>query len=159
MKPELATTMKKSLVVDRMQTSIDQARAALQKNPGQYEQIAAQYHLEVVKADKVAPGTPIAGVGQSPDLDSALASMRKGDVSPVVQVSPTRLAVAEVTGVTPVRTLNLPEVDAQIRNNLTQLKVQKLVTDRAAEAAKRLKAGEPIEAGGQIARRDGEELV
>ena len=145
-KPELAATMKKSLVVDRMQTSMDQARAALQKNPGQYEQIAAQYHLEVVKADKAAPGAPIAGVGQSPDLDSALASMRKGDVSPVVQVSPTRLAVAEVTGVTPVRPLDLPEVDAQIRNNLTQLKVQKLVADRAAEAAKRLKAGESIEA-------------
>lgn len=145
-KPELEASMKKGLVVDRMQTSTDQARAALQKNPGQYDQIAAEYHLEVVKADKVAPGAPIAGVGQSPDLDTALASMRKGDVSPVVQVSPTRLAVAEVTGVTPARILDLPEVDARIRTTLTTMKVASLANDKAAQAAKRLNAGESIEA-------------
>jgi len=145
-KGQLAAETKKTAVFDKMQNSIDQARAALQKNPNNYEAIAKQYGLELVKADGLAAGAPITGVGASPDLDAALTSMKKGDVSPVVAFGTTKLGVAEVIEIVPSRIQTFPEVEASIREALTATKAQEIANQKANEAAKRVKAGEPFEA-------------
>ncbi len=145
-KGQLAADMKKTAVFDKMQSSIDQAHAALQKNPNDYEGIAKQYGLEVVKADGVGAGAPIAGVGSSPDLDAALTTMKKGDVSPVVAFGTTKLGVAEVTDMIPSRIQSFAEVEPSIRQALTSTKAQQIASEKATEAAKRVKAGEAFEA-------------
>ena len=145
-KGQLATEMRKSVVFDRMQTSIDQARAALQKDPAGYEAIAKQFGLEVVKADGIGAGAPIPGVGLSPDLDAALATMKKGEVSPVAQFGTTKLGVAEVIDITAPRTQAFAEVEPAIRQALTDTRSKEIATAKAAEAVKRLNAGEPFEA-------------
>ena len=144
-KTQLAAEMKKTNLVEKVQNSIEEARTALQKNPGSYDQIASQLGLQVVKAAGVAPGAPIPDLGQSPNIDMALVSMKKGDVSPVVQVSPTKLAVFEVTEIVPSRIPDVSEVEAQIRDNLQTQKANQLAQTKAADAAKRLQAGESIE--------------
>jgi peptidyl-prolyl cis-trans isomerase D len=145
-KDQLTTEMRKSVIFDRMQTSVDQARAALQKNPGDYEGIAKQFGLEVVKADGIGAGAPIPGVGLSPDLDAALATMKKGEVSPVAQFGTTKLGVAEVIDIVAPRVQSFAEVQPSIREALTDTRSKEIATQKAAEAVKRLNAGESFEA-------------
>jgi peptidyl-prolyl cis-trans isomerase D len=143
-KAQLATEAKKQVVFDRMQSSIDQARAALQKNPNAIDQVASQYHLELVKAEKIGPGQPLPVIGPVPDLDAALAGLKKGDVTPVFQAGNDKLVVAEVTDVLAPRVPPFEEVESKVRDVVVDQKSQTLATERANQAATRLKAGEDI---------------
>ena len=143
-KAQLAAESKKQVVFDRMQSSVEQARAALQKNPNAVEQVANQYHLELVKAEKIGPGQPLPVLGPVPDLDAALAGLKKGDVTPVFQAGNDKLVVAEVQDVIPARVPSFEEVEAKVRDAVVDQKSQLLATERATQAATRLKAGEDI---------------
>jgi len=144
-KAQLATDVKRVQLADRVQNGIEQARVALLKSPGSYAQIAAQYGLDVVKADQVAPGAPIGALGANPELDQAVVSLKAGEVSPVFQLSPTRLGVAEVAAIVPSRVATFAEAEPRIRENFVNAKVQTLVVERAKSAADRVKAGEDMQ--------------
>ncbi len=139
-KNQLAEEQKKQMVFDRMQTLSDQARAALTKDPNGAEKIAAQLGLEFIRAADVAPGAPIPQIGPSPELLDALSSLRQGEVTPVVQVAPTKLAVAVLTKIQPARQAELSEVEAQVRQQLTQERVKTLVDQKAKELYEKAKS-------------------
>ena len=132
-KGQLTEERKRQLVFDSMQKLSDQARIALSKDPQAAEQVARGLNLEFVKADKIGAGEPVPGIGPSRELDDAVASLRKGEVSPVVQIGPTRLAVAVVTEVFPARQAELAEVESQISSRLTTQKLGQLVEQKARE--------------------------
>jgi peptidyl-prolyl cis-trans isomerase D len=139
-RPQLTEERKKQMVFDRMQALSDQARAALVKNPNGAEQVARELDLQLVRAEKVGSGAMIAGIGLSRELDDALVSLRKGEVSSVVQIAPTKLAVAVVTDVFPARQAEISEVEGQIRETLTGQKLAVLVDKKVAEGAGKAKA-------------------
>jgi peptidyl-prolyl cis-trans isomerase D len=143
-KGKLAMEVKGAAVADKVQTSIEQARNALAKTPGNYEQIAQQYGLEVVKAEKVAPGAPVGSLGTVAELDQALTGLKPNEVSPVFQLAPTKLAAAEVIGTTPPRVMTFAEAESRVKDNYAAMKVQQLINDRAKQAADRAKAGEDL---------------
>ncbi len=118
-KAQLAEERKKQLVFNSMQTLSDQARAALSKDPQAAEKVARDLNLELVTADKIGPGEPIPTIGVSRELEDAIASLRKGEVSPIVQVGQNKLAVAVVTEIFPAHPAELAEVEGQIRERLT----------------------------------------
>jgi peptidyl-prolyl cis-trans isomerase D len=154
-KDQLAAELKKQLVFDRMQTVMDQARAALEKAPGNLDQIAGQYNLELIRAPKVGPGAALPEVGSVPDLDSALAGLKKSEVTPVFQAPGDKLVIAEVAEIYPAHVQPLSEVESRVRDAVTAQKAQVLATERANQAAAKLKAGEDIqkvakELGGQM---------
>jgi peptidyl-prolyl cis-trans isomerase D len=137
---ELATERKRQLVYDRMQTLSDQARAALIKSPLSAAQIASDLGLQLVSAEKVGAGDPVPEVGVSQELQDALSSLPKGDVTPVVQVQQTKLAVAVVTDLFPARPAELAEVEARIRDTLVQQELAKLVDQRSRELVEKAKS-------------------
>ena len=116
-KAQLAEARKKQMVFDRMQAVSDQARAALNKDPGSAAKVAGELNLQLVRAEKVGAGDPIPEIGASPELQDAVSSLRKGEVSPVVQIAPTKLAVAVVTEVFPARQAELSEVEARFASD------------------------------------------
>jgi peptidyl-prolyl cis-trans isomerase D len=130
-KPQLAEERKKQMVFDRMQTLSDEARAALIKNPQAAAKIAADLGLQFFAADRFGAGDEIKGIGTSPELAEALSSLRKGEVSQVVQIAPTKLAVAVVTEVFPAHQAELAAVEEQIRQRLTADKLDALAGARA----------------------------
>jgi len=144
-KDRIAEEQKAQLLFDRMQTLSDQARAALQKEPAAGARIAADLGLSLIRAEKVGPGDALPGLGASPEIMEAAAGLRKGEVTPVVQIAPTRLAVAVVTEVIPARDAELAEVQDQIRQLLMREKTRALVAQRASELYERAKA-----AGGDL---------
>lgn len=141
----LAAELSKQVVYDRMQSSVEQARTALQKNPNSLEQVANQFHLTLVRAEKMAPGAPLPVIGPVPDLDAALAGLKKGEVTQIFQAGTDKLVVAQVLDVLAPRIMPFEEVEAQVRDVVTSQKSQLLATERANQALNRLKAGEDMQ--------------
>ncbi len=138
-KAELATEGRKQAIYQRMQTSVEQARAELVKTPTQGEQIAGKYGLSFVKADKVGRGDSIPEVGTNPELDGNIAGMKAGEISPIMQVGSTKLAIAYVKEVFPAHKSNLADVEAQVREALTNDKLQRLTAEKSKEMGDRMK--------------------
>jgi peptidyl-prolyl cis-trans isomerase D len=139
-KANIASESKKQFVIDKMQKSIDDAHAALVKAPQQAEQIAKQFNLTYIKADKVGPRESIPEIGTSSDVDSAVAALKVNEVSQPFQIGPTRLAVAVVTGIQPVRQAEFADVEADVRKELTNQKAADLAQKATMDATLKLTA-------------------
>jgi len=138
--PELAEEVKKRYVFDSVQKLSEQARAALSSAPNGAAKIAAELKLQLVSAEKFGRGDPIPQLGPSREIEEAVSTLRKNDVSPILQISPTRLAVAAVTEVFPARQAELLEAADGIRQRLTQQKLNGLVEERAKAALEKSRA-------------------
>lgn len=132
-KAELATDWKNQRVNDMVQQVADKAQAELQKNPAAVEKIAADYSMQLVRASGVGPDAKIPEVGDSRDFSTAVAGLAKGEVSPPVAISPTKLALALATDVTPARPASFDEVQGQVRESVLNEKAQRVMAERAAE--------------------------
>lgn len=143
-KGQIAVEMKKQLLFERMQNAADQARAALEKNPANIDQVANQYALDVVRVDKAGPGESYPQVGSVPDLDVSMAGMKKGDITPVFQAPGDKLVFADVLDAFPAHVQPLSDVESKVRDSVVKQKAQVLATERANQAINRLRAGEDI---------------
>jgi len=133
-KAQSAEELKKQRVFDTMQNLSDQARAALVRDPKAAEKIAGDLKLQLVRADKVGSDEPLPGIGTSRELLDAISSLRKNEVAPVVQIAPTKLAVAVVTDVFPARQAEFAEAEGKIKSELGTQKMKQLTEQRAKEA-------------------------
>jgi peptidyl-prolyl cis-trans isomerase D len=146
MKDQIAQEIKRQQVFETMQRSADQAHDLLQKQPNQVAQIAQQLNLQVVAADNIAAGQALPEIGASPELQDAIASLPKGGVSPVAQAGQNKLVVALVTDVISSRPSELSEVEAGIRQTLTNMKATQLVLQRVREVLQKAQAGGDLQA-------------
>jgi len=138
-KAELTTELKTQVGQQQAQATIDNAMAALRKNPQQVDQIAAQYRLKVVDVEKAGAGDPIPEIGVNQDFESAIASLKKGEVSPAVAAPGNRTIIAVVTDIFPTHPATFEEAQSQIRPSLLQEKTQRLVEQRAIQLAAKVK--------------------
>jgi peptidyl-prolyl cis-trans isomerase D len=144
-KAGLAADLKKEGVTEKVQSLGDQVHAALEKSPGSAAEIAKQFNVELVTVPNGGPGEPIPTLGASPEIDGALAGMKKNDVSPVLALPANRLAVVVLNDRTPARQAEFNEVEARVRENFIMDKAQAMAIERAKAATERLKAGEDID--------------
>lgn len=141
---QLSAELKKQVVFERMQSSIEQARAALQKAPANLDAVANQYNLELVRVDKAGPGQALPQIGSVPDLDAAFSGLRKGDVTQVFQAPGDKLVVAQVLDTFPAHVQPMAEVEARVKDAVTSQKSKAMAADRANQALTRIKAGEDM---------------
>ncbi len=137
-KPAIVLALKSQTVFDRMQELADKAHAELVKSPQNAQQIATQFNLQFVAVPGYRPGTPIAQLGNDPQIGASLQSMKVGEVSQVLQAG-NKLAVAEVTAIRPPHPAELAEVENQVRQGYLQGESNRIVTEKAAKAAELLK--------------------
>jgi len=151
-KGELAQEYKRAALYDRMQTLGDQARALLAKSPQDAAKIAQQLGIIHHAIEKAGMGDPIQDVGVSPDFESAISSLAKGGVTPVVSVPGNKLAVAVMKEIFPARPAELSEVESAIRGQLTAEKARETAQKKAAEAEAKLKSlgGDLKKLGGEV---------
>lgn len=140
-KEQIARELRREQVYDRMYAAIEQARAACLKNPAQAEQIAQQFHLIFVKVDKAARGDALPQIGSSAEFDEALLALRnKNEVGQIVQVPGNKLAFPILDEIFPPRQAELSEVEHQIRETITNERVQRLLTERSNALLEKVKA-------------------
>ncbi|MBZ5626824.1 MAG: peptidyl-prolyl cis-trans isomerase [Acidobacteriia bacterium] len=119
-KGDLAAQYKKQRANDMMQQISDKAQVQLQKDPLHPEKVAADLNMQLVKADNVEAGKPIPEVGASPDFEQAISSLKKGEVSQPVALAGNKLALAVLLDVIPPRPATFQEVEAQVKESITQ---------------------------------------
>jgi len=144
-KDGLAADLRKQALADKMGTLGDQIHAALEKNPGAAQDIAKQYGADLISVPKGSPGEAIPTLGNSPEIDGALAGMKPNEVSNVLALPANRLAIVVLNSRTPARPAEYAEVADQVKQNLVVAKSQEIAQAKAKEATDRLRAGEDIE--------------
>jgi peptidyl-prolyl cis-trans isomerase D len=132
-KGDITAQFKKQRASDMMQQISDKAQAQLQKDPLHPENVARDLNMELVKADNIGPGSPIAGVGPSPDLDTAISNLKKGEVSQPVALGSSKLALAVVMDVVPPRPSTFEEVQSKVKDAIVDKRLTVAVQKHANE--------------------------
>jgi peptidyl-prolyl cis-trans isomerase D len=138
-KGELAAQWKKQRVNDLMQQASDKAQSALQKDPAHPEKVAADYGMQLVRADNYSAGSPVPELGPSGEFDQAVAALKKGEVSQPV-TSGAKMALAVVNDVIPAHPSSFDEVQNQIRDVIVQNRSAAAVQKHANELVEKARA-------------------
>ena len=139
-KGELAGEWKKQRVSDLMQQVSDKAEAALKKDPTHPEITAAALNMQLVQAFAVQSGKPFPEIGDSPDFDQAISTLKKGDVSQPVAVAGNKIVLGVVTDVIPPRPQTFDEAKDKIKETITQNKSTAAVQKHAQELMDKAKS-------------------
>jgi peptidyl-prolyl cis-trans isomerase D len=138
---ELASEAKRAQVYDKMQRVADQIRSALVRSRDEAEKIARENGVTVVRSENAGPDDPVQEVGINEQFRAAVQGLPVNGVTPVVQVSPSKLVIAQVTAIQPARQAELSEVLAQVRRTAIAEKATELAQKIGAEMEARVKAG------------------
>ena len=133
-KSEIVGEIRRQAVNDRMQQIADQARAELVKAPKNAAQIAAKFGLNFVNVDKYNQGDTIPVLGNDAQTGGAVAALKPGEVSIVIQSGP-KLVIVVVTGIAPKRDSQLADVEPQVRERWAGERAGQLAQEKAAKAA------------------------
>lgn len=153
---ELAAEARRAQVYDKMQRLSDEIRSALVRSREEAEKIARANRVTVVRSENVGPGDPVQEVGVNEQFNAAVQGLPVNGVTPVVQISPSKLVVAQVTAVQPARQAELHEVLNQVRDGVISEKAAELARKIAADLESRFKSG--VTDLAQLAREFGLEL-
>ena len=132
-KAEIAANLKKQRASDQMQQIADRVQTELRKDPSHPEKVAAEFNMQVVKADGVQPGKEVPGVGSSPDFDQSLVGLKKGDISQPVALANSKLVLAEVADIIPPQPSTFEEVQGQIKDTIFRNRSQTTLQKHAQE--------------------------
>ena len=146
-KDELAKQWKQQRVTDAMQKISEKVQAAWQADPTHPEKVAADFGMQLVRADNVAPGATVPEVGTSSDFDQAIAALKTGEISQAVNPSPNKVAIAQVTAVIPPHPMTFDQAKSQIHDSMVNTKLAGLVQKNSKELVESAKAN-----GGDLAK-------
>ena len=140
-KAQLVQGWKTEHVSRMMQEISDRAQTEFQKDTAHPEKVAAEFDMQVVHADGIAPGKPVPEIGTNADFDQSIADLAVGKVSQPVALPGDKLALALVTGIVPPRPDTFEEVESQVRDAIIQGRLATAVQNHAKELADKVKAG------------------
>lgn len=140
-KAQLVQGWKNERASRMMQQISDRVQVELQKNPTNPDKVAAEFNMQVIHADGVAPGKPVPEIGTNADFDQSIADLAVGKASQAVALPGDKLALALVTGIVPARPNTFDEVKDQVRDAIIQSRLGVAVQNHAKELADKLKAG------------------
>ncbi len=145
-KAALTDDLKKQGLTDKMQEMADKIHAALLKSPGSADAIAKENNADVVNVSKAGTGEAIPTLGVSPEIDSALTTLKPNAVSDILTLPANRLAIVVLKERFPPAVADLKDVEGKVRDHLLDDKSQLLAQDKAKEAAAKIQGGESIDA-------------
>jgi peptidyl-prolyl cis-trans isomerase D len=144
-KADIVAQLKKQGVNEKTQAAADQARAALLKAPGSVAEVAKQFNLDLIAVSKADAGQPIPSLGPSPEITVALGNLKPNDVSEVIAVSATKLAVVVMNEKIAPHPAEFAEVQERLRDQFIAGASQALAAEAAQKAAVQIRGGADLE--------------
>jgi parvulin-like peptidyl-prolyl isomerase len=139
-KAQIATQFKKQQASNQMQQIADKVQAALQKDAAHPDKVAADFGMQLVRADGVEVGKPVPEIGTNADFDQSVAALKKGEVSAPVALPNDKIALAVVTDVVPARPSTFEEVQSQVKELIVGNRSRQAVQDNAKKLTDAVKA-------------------
>ena len=149
-KAQIAADFRARAANQQMQTLSDKAIAALRKDPLHPEKAAADVGPDATfeQANNVQIGDPVPGVGVSKEFNDAIGSMRKGEVTPgPIVLQNKKVVVASITDFQAPHQATFEEAKNDVRNKVSQQKLQKILAQKAQELYSKAQAN-----GGDLAK-------
>jgi peptidyl-prolyl cis-trans isomerase D len=149
-KAQIAADYRKRAANQQMQTLADKAVAELRKDPLHPEKAAAALGpaASFNQATNVQIGDPIPGVGVSKEFNDAIGSLRKGEVTPgPIVLNTGKVVLASVTDFQGPHAASFDEARNELRNKVSQQKLQKILAQKAQELRSKAEAD-----GGDLAK-------
>jgi peptidyl-prolyl cis-trans isomerase D len=149
-KAQIAADYRKRAANQQMQTLADKAVMELRKDPLHPDKAVAALGpaASFNQATNVQIGDPVPGVGVSKEFNDAMGSLRKGEVTPGPIVLDTRKVVlASITDFQPAHAATFDEARNDVRNKVSQQKLQKIVARKAQDLYSKAQAN-----GGDLAK-------
>jgi peptidyl-prolyl cis-trans isomerase D len=115
------------------------------KAPADLETAAKANGLTVLESELFAPGEPITGLGNAPQVSAQAFTMKEGEVSGVLP-TPRGFVIATLAGREDSFVPKLDEVRERVRDTLIRQKASELAKTRAAGLAAKLKAAGDFDA-------------
>jgi peptidyl-prolyl cis-trans isomerase D len=144
-KNQIMANLRNQTVFDRMQDLTDQAHAQLVKAPKDAQEIAAKLNLSFVADPRFLPGRPLPELGNDQSVGATLATMKPGEVSPVMQVG-NKLVMVTLVGNNPPHPAELSEVEAGVRKDFLRIRATDTVKAESNKAVELLKQNGDIKA-------------
>ncbi len=142
-KGSLANEVLSVQVQEAMQKAIDSARVEALKNPGQLQQIADKYHLDIVKSGgKLQANQPMPVLGMASELINAVFAIKLNEFTTVTKPQAGKLAFAKVDAIEDTRPAQFEDVRGRVTAALTTMKSEEIAQAKVKEAAAKLTAGE-----------------
>jgi peptidyl-prolyl cis-trans isomerase D len=139
-KGDLGKQWKAQRVSQLMDEISDKAQMALQKDPTHPEKVAADFNMQLVRADGIQAGGVLPEIGTSADFNQAIADLKQGQVSLAVALPGNKVALAELTAVIPARPATFDEVKDQVRDRMVSNRLSAAMQKHAKELAEKAKA-------------------
>jgi peptidyl-prolyl cis-trans isomerase D len=143
---DIETELRKQKLATAMETASTALHAEIKKSPAQISAAAEKAGAQVIAISEAPAGTAIPTLGVTPEIDKVLPVLQPGSVSDILALPGDRVAVVILDKKIPSRPSTFEEARDSILNLMRNNAARKLVEDRSQEAAKRLRAGEDIQA-------------
>lgn len=144
-KADIETQLKKQAVNEKTQAAAEQARAALLKAPGTAAEVAKQFNLDLITVVKANAGTPVPSLGASQELGAVLGRLKPNEVSDLIVVSPTKVAMVVMGERIAPRPAEFADVLEQVRDRFISTESLRLANAAAQKAADQVRGGAELE--------------
>jgi len=140
----VATLTQEKVNEEQSALSDKMAAAVRQSNRQSIEAIAKEFNLQTGETPLVGVSGPVADLGNSPQLQEAIFSLRQGELSQPISID-RGYVIVSVDKIAAAHQGTLAEVRDRVLADFRKEQAQNLAEQKAQELAKRVKAGEPLD--------------
>ena len=140
----VATLTQEKVNEEQSALSDKMAAAVRQSNRQSIEAIAKEFNLQMGETPLVGVSGPVADLGNSPQLQETIFSLRQGELSQPISID-RGYVIVSVDKIAAAHQGTLAEVRDRVLADFRKEQAQNLAEQKAQELAKRVKAGEPLD--------------
>jgi len=141
----IVTTLTQEKVNEEQSTLSDKMAAAVrQSNRQSIDAIAKEFNLQTGETPLIGVSDPAGDLGNSPQLQEAIFSLRQGELSQPISID-RGYVIVSVDKIVAAHQGTLAEVRDRVFADFRKEQAQILAGQKAQELAKRVKAGEPLD--------------
>jgi len=140
----VATLTQEKVNEEQSALSDKMAAAVRQSNRQSIEAIAKEFNLQTGETPLVGVSGPVADLGNSPQLQETIFSLRQGELSQPISID-RGYVIVSVDKIAAAHQGTLAEVRDRVLADFRKEQAQNLAEQKAQELAKRVKAGEPLD--------------
>ena len=141
----IVTTLTQERVNEEQSTLSNKMAAAVrQSNRQSIDAIAKEFNLQTGETPLIGVSDPAGDLGNSPQLQEAIFSLRQGELSQPISID-RGYVIVSVDKIVATHQGTLTEVRDRVLADFRKEQAQNLAEQKAQELAKRVKAGEPLD--------------